>query len=94
MRNNESFKQANESIRGQADAIGSEMEPLPFLCECPAEDCVQIVMLTRAQYGAIREHPDHYMTTAGHEDRERPIGTVVSRNDGYVIIEKSGNDES
>jgi hypothetical protein len=28
------------------------------------------------------------MTAVGHEEAERPLGEVVSRHDGYVVIEK------
>ena len=89
--NNERFREANESIRDRADALGAEMQRIPFLCECPVEDCVEIVQLTRAQYGAVREHPRRFITAVGHEEAEKPAAEVVARNDGYVIVEKYGN---
>jgi hypothetical protein len=89
--NNERFRQANESIRDRADAVGADMEQLPFLCECPVEDCVEILQLTRAQYKAVRDNPHWFMTAVGHEEAEKPIAEVVSRNDGYVVVEKGAN---
>jgi hypothetical protein len=86
--NNESFRQANESIRHRADAVGADMEQLPFLCECPVEGCVEILRLTSAEYTAIRENPRWFMTAVGHEEAEKPVAEVVARNDGYVIVEK------
>jgi len=47
--NNERFRGANEAIHEQADRLGADMEQLPFLCECPAEDCVEILTLTREE---------------------------------------------
>jgi hypothetical protein len=86
--NNQRFRQANESIRHRADAVGADMEQLPFLCECPLEDCVEILQLTRAQYTAVRENRHWFMTAVGHEEAEKPVAEVVSRNDGYVVVEK------
>jgi hypothetical protein len=92
--NNERFREANESIRDRADAVGAEMQRIPFLCECPVEDCVEILQLTRAQYAAVREHPRHFITAVGHEEAEKPVAEVVARNDGYVIVEKHANGRS
>lgn len=87
--NNKRFREANETIRDRADELGAELDRIPFLCECPVEDCVEILRLTRAEYSAIREDPTHFMTAVGHEEREKPVGEVVARNDGYVVIEKT-----
>ena len=88
LRNNEVFREANEQIRDAAAKYEHRLEQLPFLCECPVEDCVEIIRLTEEQYAAIRADPHHYVTAVGHEGAEKPVGEVVSRNDGYVIIEK------
>lgn len=87
--NNQRFREANETIRDRADELGAEMERIPFLCECPVEECVEILPLTRSQYAAVRENPNHFMTAVGHEQSEQPIGEVVARNAGYVVVEKA-----
>jgi hypothetical protein len=86
--NNKRFREANETINGRAEELGADMQRLPFLCECPAEDCVEILRLTRAEYAAIREHGDRFMTAVGHAEAELPIGQVVARHNGYVVVEK------
>ena len=86
--NNNRFREANERIRDAAEGLGAEMERIPFLCECPVEDCMQIVQLTRPEYGAVRRHPRRYITAVGHEIADGPVAEVVSRNDGYVVVEK------
>lgn len=88
-RNNAVFREANERIHESAQTYAHELEHIPFLCECPVEDCVEIVPLTEDQYNAVRANPTHYMTAVGHEVSEAPVGTVVARNDGYVVVEKS-----
>jgi hypothetical protein len=86
--NNRRFREANEAIRSRADELGVEMPQIPFLCECPVEDCVEILKLTPAQYTAVRAHPEQYVTAVGHEQAEAGAAEVVSRNDGYVVVEK------
>ena len=86
--NNETFRAANERIRGRVDDVGAEMERIPFLCECPVEDCVEILHLTRGEYGAVRADPHRYITAVGHESNEGDVADIVSRNDGYVVVEK------
>ena len=86
--NNDRFREANETIQEQADRLGADMDQLPFLCECPDEECVEILLLTRDEYTDVRKHDDHYVTAVGHEDREKPIGQVVARNSGYIVVAK------
>jgi hypothetical protein len=87
--NNKRFREANDTIRNRADELGADLERIPFLCECPVEDCMEILRLTLAEYAAIREDPSHFMTAVGHEEHEKPLGHVVARNSGYVVIEKA-----
>ena len=87
--NNARFRDANERIRDRADELGVEMDRIPFLCECPVEECVEIVHLTPGEYAAVREDPTRFMTAVGHEVAEKPVGEVVARRDGYVVVEKS-----
>jgi hypothetical protein len=86
--NNEVFREANESIRAAVAAYDHGLEQIPFLCECPVEDCVEVVRLTEEEYGAVRADPSHYVTAVGHEDAEAPVGEVVVRNETYVVVEK------
>jgi hypothetical protein len=86
--NNNRFRDANERIRDRAEGFGAEMERIPFLCECPVENCMEIVQLTRPEYGAVRRHPRRYITAVGHETADGPVAEVVSRKDGYVVVEK------
>ena len=53
-RNNATFRDANERIRATADEYAVDMERIPFLCECPRPDCIEILPMTRAEYGGVR----------------------------------------
>ena len=86
--NDRVFRDANERIREATDRYEHELERIPFLCECPVEDCVELVRLTNAEYAEIRADPRHFMTALGHEAAEAPAGEVVARNDGYIVVAK------
>jgi hypothetical protein len=86
--NNDVFRDANERIREAATKYDHRLEQIPFLCECPVEDCVEVIPLTEEQYEVIRADPKHYMTAVGHEAAEAPLGRVIARTDGYVVVEK------
>jgi hypothetical protein len=87
-RNNYTFRDANEQIRAKADEYDAPVERIPFLCECPTPDCTEILRLTLAEYADVRAHPAHFFIFPGHEQAEAAVGHVVSRNTGYVVVEK------
>lgn len=87
-RNNATFREANERIRARAEEYGPPMQRLPFICECASEECMRIVRLTTAEYASVRSNPAHFLTAVGHETAEEPIGHVVSREDGYMVVAK------
>jgi hypothetical protein len=87
-RNNRIFREANERIHEAVGRYDHEVERVPFLCECPVEDCVELVPLTQEQYAAVRADPGHYLTVVGHEGNDEPVGRVISRNGHYVVVEK------
>jgi hypothetical protein len=41
-----------------------------------------------SEYEAVRANSNHFFTVAGHETAEEPLGEVVARADGYVVVEK------
>ena len=86
--NNDVFREANERIRSAADRYDHRLEQIPFLCECPVEDCAEIIRLTEEEYADVRANPNRYFTAVGHEEAEKPVGEVMARNDGYVVVEK------
>ncbi len=88
VRNNYTFREANEQIRARADEYDAPIERIPFLCECPVSSCTEVLRLTMAEYSDVRAHPDHFFTVPGHEQADAAVGHVVSREDGYVVVEK------
>jgi len=88
VRNNYTFREANERIRARADEYGAPIERIPFLCECPVPSCTEILRLTLAEYGEVRANPAHFFTVPGHEQADAPVGHVVARENDYVVVEK------
>lgn len=77
------FREVNETI-AQITGVWRWEERQGFLCECARADCTQAVLLTRAEYEAIRAEPSQFVTVPGHE---RPgLERVVERGDSFVVV--------
>jgi hypothetical protein len=44
-----------------------------------------------SEYADVRANPDHFFTAPGHEQADAPVGHVVSRENGYVVVEKDAH---
>jgi hypothetical protein len=51
-----------------------------------------VLRLTLAEYSYVRTDPAHFFTAPGHEQADAPVGHVVSRESGYVVVEKDEED--
>ena len=92
VRNNYTFREANEQIRAKADEYDAPIERIPFLCECPVPSCTEVLRLTLAEYSDVRADPARFFTAPGHEQADAAVGHVVSRESGYVVVEKDEED--
>ncbi|MEN3311114.1 MAG: hypothetical protein V7645_443 [Actinomycetota bacterium] len=88
VKNNYTFREANEQIRAKACEYDAPVERVPFLCECPVPSCTEILRLTLPEYQRVRANPAHFFTVPGHERADEAVGRVVARKSGYVIVEK------
>ena len=84
------FRDANERLnRGARDLLVPEdTDFVPFVCECPKPDCVNVVLLTLAEYEEIRARPKQGLASPGHEDLS--IERVVAQNGRFTTTEKFG----
>jgi hypothetical protein len=89
--NQSTFRNANERIEAAADDMALT-DRLPFICECPDRTCMQLVRLTLGEYEEVRREPTWFLTAPGHEALavEAGAGVIVTRHDGYVLVEKVG----
>jgi hypothetical protein len=88
LKNNRTFREANEQIRVKAEEYDAPLERIPFLCECPQADCVAIVRLTLSEYSAVRSNPRHFFTAPGHEAEEQGVAKVVDHQEAFTVVEK------
>ena len=88
VKNNRTFREANERIRAKAEEYSAPLERIPFLCECPRQGCVEVIRLTSSEYASVRSDPRHFFTAPGHEADEERVGTVIARERTYVLVEK------
>ncbi len=84
------FRDANEQIEQAAvELIGADDGPLiPFLCECPQMECIQVALLTLEEYEQVRSGGKQGLAVLGHEDLT--VETVLERNERFVMTEKFG----
>ena len=82
------FRAGNESIE---KSVGGKLERIPYLCECGDQHCFETVVLTSAEYKAVRSHPARFVVVPGHEDLTAGEA-VVGQGDGFTLVEKQGEE--
>jgi hypothetical protein len=90
-RNEALFREVNERIAELETGTGYERDDpllIGFVCECPREDCNELLEVTRGQYEAVRANPRQFLVLPGHEDGD--IAQVVERHSHYLVVEKMG----
>jgi hypothetical protein len=81
--NEEAFAEANEQIR--VAAVRHHVDPVPFLCECSATNCTELVRLPLGAYRSVRASGG-YLVLPGHDDPH--VETVVEDHKTYQVVEK------
>lgn len=87
MRNEVMFRAINERIRELVERFEAGSEPVPFICECSDETCVEKVSLTVEQYDKLRVLPARFAVVPGHEATPL-VERVVFRSSGFVVGRK------
>ncbi len=82
------FRAGNEGID---KAVGGKLEKAPYLCECGEQSCFARVLLTPAEYEAVRAHSARFFVVPGHEDLTAGEA-VVEQCDRYTLVEKQGQE--
>jgi len=85
-RNEAAFREANRELERRRRDLGVDGERLPFLCECEAERCTEVILARPGEYAEARASPRRFLVMDGHDEDAR----VVSRHDGFRIVEKEG----
>jgi hypothetical protein len=82
------FREVNERLEDRAANGAGQAEAFEIICECAHEECTDRILVTFAEYEAVREHATRFILLPGHADPavERTIASVGS----YEIVEKFG----
>src|SRR5437763_15380623 len=81
------FRKAIDHIRNAA--IRHEFsDRIPFLCECADERCTEIVRVSLADYEAVREHPERFLTAPDHHLAFADSVRRLEERDGYDVVER------
>jgi hypothetical protein len=83
------FRAANEQIHDKVIELDLGERTNPYLCECEDERCTTIVLLTDAEYAAVRSNPRRFLLARGHES---PPDRVVREHDAFTVVEKTGEE--
>ena len=80
------FRTLNERLVAPVDAQHDRL--FGFMCECAAEECIEPIALTLADYFAIHDDPRLFVI-APHHDLPG-VEDVVRREDGWWVVRKYG----
>jgi hypothetical protein len=78
----------NESMRAWLEReVAPPTQRQPYFCECEDEQCTAVVLMTGAEFDAVRTQPAHFAVLPRYV---RPgADSVVEKHDAYVVVEKN-----
>jgi hypothetical protein len=81
-RNQALFREVNERI----ETIAGNNDAAEFVCECSNTDCSGTIKLSLGEYEGVRSNSSWFVIKPDHDIAQ--IERVVSRDDGYAVVEK------
>jgi hypothetical protein len=86
--NQKRYRVGNEGLHDLVDGQLPETQPVPFLCECAAEDCDGRVEIRLSDWKRVAAQPRHYVMITGHprSEGEAVVGSVQE----YDVVLKPG----
>ena len=84
--NQKLFRKGNERLHDLVENQVNDSTPVPFLCECAAEDCQGRVEVQLAEWEAVAARSNHYLMVSGHPRSEGE--QVVSSVGEYDVVQK------
>lgn len=86
LENEKLFRSANERLRERIEDVVPSSEPVPFVCECLDELCLERVEMTLDTYHRLRSNPGAFAVAPGHA---APRGEVVVEDHGdFQVVQK------
>jgi hypothetical protein len=60
--------------------------PIPFICECADDSCLEPVRVTLPEYQVVRDDDARFVILSGHATVTGE--NVVEEHEGYAVVEK------
>jgi hypothetical protein len=80
------FRTANERLDQIVKDRIADDALIPFLCECPDEECTARTELTAAEYRTVRANANWFLLKPGHA--VLPSERIMEENGRYTVAEK------
>ena len=84
--NESRFREINERLRRDLEALPDDPVPAEFVCECGRVDCSESVKLTPEEYEAIRTSSLDFFVVPGHQAPD--VEDVVDINERFARVRK------
>ena len=89
--NQSTFRAANERIERAAQSHHFDAnQGVPFICECADPGCSETVMLSLADYEAVRAHSNRFFLVPRHENAGDSHERILEAKQDYAVVEKVG----
>jgi 5-bromo-4-chloroindolyl phosphate hydrolysis protein len=88
-RNQALFRIVNEKMKGPNEAFQEVTGTYAIACECADLACIETLLISPAEYEAVRAEPRRFTVRPGHVYPE--VETVIEEADSYVVVEKLGS---
>jgi hypothetical protein len=82
------FRAINERITELNQAFEEILGTFSITCECADLSCITLIEIPYDDYRAVRENPRRFVVLPDHVYPD--VETVVSRADGYTVVEAIG----
>jgi hypothetical protein len=83
------FQLANQTVAEFVTEESGGKDPVVrFYCECSNLECRGRIPLRASDYNKFHKNKRHFIVLEGHEMAE--IEKVVSKQDGFCVVEKDG----
>ena len=89
-RNEALFREVNERVRELNETHEFSQHMLEWLCECADAACFEKIVMTGAEYSAVRENGTHFAITPNKQHVDSEVEVVLEQHDRYWVVEKEG----
>jgi hypothetical protein len=76
----------SRAINDEIDDHATRKVARAYVCECADLTCRETIVLTHAEYRAVRDDPSHFVLIPGHEIPD--LEHVVERHRSHLVVEK------